>query len=326
MAKKKVSFRGVPAAEVTARYHKCTLMFLLLHIIACLAVPAFLLLALLGRMSWFNGIFCAFTSLVLNWLIAAFRKFKLAEFSAVLNSDCDPVKLEKVFAPLDKTPQKFNDITLNMIRALFYQGRWEEALERLQQVEKPKEKTPMYFQYYNMLSCCYEQAKDLEKLMAIQRKMQTAVNQLKPKSPHIGNGRQLLTILDIMIAQLEGRISYCKTACKELYDQASFALSRINVSLRLAQLEHLSGANHSAVTRCEYIIDDGGTTFYAEEARKLYVLCCGKDYVPEDERHTLPETLQDPDEDEWEDEDDWDDEDDESEEEESSGDEPDEEE
>ena len=102
-----------------------------------------------------------------------------------------------------------------------------------------------------------------------------------------------------MITFHMGQYTRCKEACKELYDQASFALSRINISYRLAQLEHMTGANHSAANRCEYIIDDGGTTFYATEARSLYVTCCGKEYEP-DGYHPAPESLE-PDED-WEEE------------------------
>lgn len=301
MAKEKLTFRAVPAAEITRRYQKTQLLFLILHIAAILVAVGFLAAAALGRMTWPNALFCVVTAVVLNWLIASFAKVKRAAFGAVLTTDCDPVKLEKAFAPLDKRPERFNDVSLNMVRALFYQGRWEEALGRLQKAQKPKENTAMYFQYYNLLASCYEQAGDLEKLLAIQQKMQNSVNKLKPRSPHIGNGRQLLSILDIMLAQKEGQITRCKESCREMYDQASFALSRINISLRLAQLEHLTGANHSAVMRCEYIIDDGGTTYYVEEARKLYLLCCGREYVSEDVRHTLPDTLEELDED-WDDE------------------------
>lgn len=297
MAKQKLTFRSVPASEITRRYQKTQLLFLALHGLAILAAAGFVAAAAMGWMTWPNALFCAVTAGVLNWLIASFAKVKRASFSAILNTDCDPVKLEKVFAPLDKRPERFDDITLNMVRALFYQGRWQEALKRLQKAKKPRENTPLYFQYYNLLASCYEQARDLEKLLAIQRKIQNSVSKLKPRSPHIGNGRQLLSILDIMLTQQEGQITRCKEACREMYDQASFALSRINISLRLAQLEHLTGANHSAVTRCEYIIDDGGTTFYAQEAKKLYRLCCGKDYLPEGEHRPLPDSLE-----EWEDE------------------------
>lgn len=279
---KRTSFRGISAASVTAMYCNTKMLWTALQILVLLAVPVFLVLPFFGRLSWFNGVFCAFTAVVARYFVKTLMQVRLNQFNAVLNYDCDPVKLEKIFAPLDKKPNVFNEISLNVVRALFYQGRCDEALERLLSMEKPGEKSAHFFQYYNILAMCYDRKKDLEKLLAIQQKINLVSGHEKANSFRQTQANQLLTVLELMILHQEGRITACKSACKDMYKQASYPLSRINVSLRLAELEHLSGSNHTAAERCAYIIDDGGTTFYVEEARALYRLCRGKDYMPED--------------------------------------------
>ncbi|MBQ4050891.1 MAG: hypothetical protein IJD13_04620, partial [Oscillospiraceae bacterium] len=230
-----------------------------------------------------------------GYLLSSLKRLRLTQFARVLHYDCDPVKLEKVFSPLDKTPEKFDDISLNMARALFYQGKTDEALARLTKT-KPDEKNPYYFQYYNILAHCYDRTDDLEKLLAIRQKIETIAGKTKPNSGKFRQCNQLLAMMEIMILHKEGKITPCKEACKDMLRQASFPLSRINFSLRMAMLERLSGANHTAAERCAYVIDDGGTTFYVKEAEELYRLCRGKDYVPEDGRYYPPA------EDEWEEE------------------------
>ena len=306
---KRSSYRGVSAAQITNQYCITKAFWIALQVIAVLAVPVFLILPIVGKLSWFNGILCAFTALVIRYFFATLQGIRMTQFAVVLNHDCDPVKLEKIFTPLDKKPEVFNDVSLNMVRALFYQGRFQEALDRLLKTKKPDEKSAFFFQYYNMLGHCYDRLNDLEKLLAIRQKIENVSAKEKPKSLRQRQAQQLLTMLEIMILHKEGKITPCKAACKDMYTQASFALSRINVSLRLAELERLSGANHTASERCAYIIDDGGTTFYVEEAKKLYQLCCGREYVPEDAPHPTADDMDDLiDDEEWEDDDDTDEE------------------
>lgn len=279
---KRTSYRGITAASITALYRNTKMLWTALQIAALLLIPVFLVLPFFDKLSWFNAVFCAFTALVASHFIKTLMNVRLTQFNAVLNYDCDPVKLEKVFAPLDKNPTVFSSVSLNMVRALFYQGRCDEALERLLKMEKPGEKSAHFFQYYNMLAICYDRQKDLEKLLAIRQKINLISGHEKPNSFRQQQANQLLAMLELMILHREGRITACKTACMDMYKQASYPLSRINVSLRMAELEHLSGANHTAAERCAYIIDDGGCTFYVEEAKELYRLCRGKDYMPED--------------------------------------------
>lgn len=296
MAKTVTSFRGISAAQITRAYCNTRLFWTALQVLAVMLSPVFIVLAIVQKLSWLNGFLWAVTMLALSYLLAALRRLRLTQFARVLHYDCDPVKLEKVFSPLDKTPEKFDDVSLNMVRALFYQGRTDEALEHLAK-SKPDKKNPYFFQYYNMVAHCADKTDDLEKLLSIKQKIELISGEAKPNSGKFRQCGQLLALVDLMILHKEGKISLCKEACKDMLRQASFPLSRINFSLRMAKLERLSGANHSAAERCAYVIDDGGTTFFVKEAEELYKLCRGKDYVPEDGRYYDPEE-----EDDWEDE------------------------
>lgn len=292
---KTTSYRGISASQITHAYRLTKLLWIVLQILAVLAAPVFIAMAVLQKMSWFNGFLWGFTMLAVAYLLSSFKRLRLTQYVRVLHYDCDPVKLEKVFAPLDKHPEKFDDVTLNIVRALFYQGRFDEARERLQKAAKPDLKNPYFFQYYNMLANCADMEDDLDKLLSIRQKIETVSGGTKPNSGKFRQCNQLLALIEVMILHKEGRITPCKEACKDMLKQASYPLSRMNFSLRLARLERLSGANHTAAERCAYVIDDGGTTFYVREAEELYRLCCGKDYVPEDGRRYDPEDWDDED-------------------------------
>ena len=130
----------------------------------------------------------------------------------------------------------------------------------------------------------FARERDVEKLVLIKEKIGRKVLTMKDKDKYVGNGRQLMIVLDQMLTQKEGRISRSRDLCEEILDCASFTLSRIQATCRLAALEYQSGAGRSAMEHAAYVIDDGGKTFYVDRAREIYKKCCGQDYVTEREQ------------------------------------------
>ena len=185
---------------------------------------------------------------------------------------------------MEGNPEKPNSITFNICRALYYEGRFEEALERLKTMGRPKEKSVLYFQYYNLLACCYDELGDVEKLVMIKEKTGKQVLAMKDKDKFVGNGRQLQVILSQMLTQKEGRYTRSRELAEEILDSASFTLARIQAACRLAEIEYRCGASRSAMEHAAYVIDDGGKTFYVGRAREIYQKCCGKEYVTEREQ------------------------------------------
>lgn len=280
--------------DAIVRYYKLRNNLLWgLHV---LTVPVVILVsawALMGKMDIMNLPFSILGAGFANYLFYALRKMNFQSLNSILTTNCDPVKYEAVFRQIDPA-LKSPETALNVARGLYYQGKWEESLQLLREMPKFKESSGGIYQFMHIQACCYEMAEDMEKVFEIREKARRLLKDLKPKSRYIGNANQLVSILDGMITMNRGSFSKAREITEELFDSASFALSRLNASLRLAKMEQKIGAGRSAIERCEYIIDDGGTTYFVEEAKKILALCRGNrteqpEALPEEITEEMPE-------------------------------------
>ena len=282
--KKKITFKGQNTEAVIRQYKRTRLISYALYSLA-------VLMAMMS-LTWYSVDSISVFSLVLTLIMIVFGIYvvrnvgiyMMSRYLEILRADCDPKKFEALYTRMEVHPDRPNEVTFNICRAIYYQGRFQEALDRLKAMGRPKETSAMYFQYYNLLASCYDELGDVEKLVLIKEKISKQVFSMKEKDKYIGNGRMLLMILDQMLTQKEGRISRSRTLCEELLDNAAFTLARIQWTCRLAALEYQSGAGRSAMEHAAYVIDDGGSTFYVQRARELYEKCCGRPYVTEAEQ------------------------------------------
>ena len=267
--KKKVTFKGVPTEKVISQYKRTQVFSYALYSVAILFALMSLTWYSVESITAFSLIVCILTAAVACYVVRNIGVYMMARYLEILRKG---------------NPEKPNSITFNICRALYYEGRFEEALERLKQMGRPKEKSVLYFQYYNLLACCYDELGDVEKLVMIKEKTGKQVLAMKDKDKFVGNGRQLQVILSQMLTQKEGRYTRSRELAEEILDSASFTLARIQAACRLAEIEYRCGASRSAMEHAAYVIDDGGKTFYVGRAREIYQKCCGREYVTEREQ------------------------------------------
>ncbi len=282
--KKKVTFKGMSTEQVLKQYKRTRIIGYALYALVIFFVLMSLNFFSVDRLTTVNLVLCIGVSAFAVYVLHNIGQNMLARYLEILRNDCDPYKFEALYSQVETKPNKPNPVTFNICRALFYQGRFQEAVDRLKAMGRPKEDHFLYFQYYNLLASCYDELGDVEKLVLIKEKIGKKVLGMKDKDKYVGNGRQLLIVLDQMLTQKEGRISRSRELCEEILDCASFTLSRIQAACRLAALEYQCGAGRSAMEHAAYVIDDGGKTFYVDRAREIYKKCCGQDYVTEREQ------------------------------------------
>ena len=282
--KKKVTFKGVPTEKVISQYKRTQVFSYALYSVAILFALMSLTWYSVESITAFCLIVCILTAAVACYVVRNIGVYMMARYLEILRNDCDPYKFEALYSRMEGNPEKPNSITFNICRALYYEGRFEEALERLKTMGRPKEKSVLYFQYYNLLACCYDELGDVEKLVMIKEKTGKQVLAMKDKDKYVGNGRQHQVILNQMLTQKEGRYTRSRELAEEILDSASFTLARIQAACRLAEIEYRCGASRSAMEHAAYVIDDGGKTFYVGRAREIYQKCCGKEYVTEREQ------------------------------------------
>lgn len=273
MFTKKTNFKPMKADTIVASYGKNVLVFWVLHALTVVGVLAIATLLFTQQITAINAAFSALFLIVLNYLFYAGRTYQYQMMNQILNQYCDPVKSEKVYQKLYQNKVKKNTSLLNVARAQYYQGKYQESLDTLQNVSKPKSDSIQIFLYYQIMAGCYEGLGQMDMVIDVRERVKKVMNTLKENSPNLKNGQQVLTIIDGILTFHEGSYTRSREIYEELFENSSFPLSRMTVLSKLAKMEQIMGSSRSAIDHCEYILEAGGTTFYMKEAREILALC-----------------------------------------------------
>lgn len=283
MFTKKTNFKPMKADTIVASYGKNVLVFWVLHALTVVGVLAIAALLFMQKITAINAAFSALFLVVLNYLFYAGRTYQYQMMNQILNQYCDPVKSEKVYQKLYENKVKKNTSLLNVARAQYYQGKYQESLDTLQNVSKPKSDSIQIFLYYQIMAGCYEGLGQMDMVIDVRERVKKVMNTLKENSPNLKNGQQVLTIIDGILTFHEGSYTRSREIYEELFENSSFPLSRMTVLSKLAKMEQIMGSSRSAIDHCEYILEAGGTTFYMKEAKEILALCKPKKKVSSQE-------------------------------------------
>ncbi len=273
MFTKKTNFKPMKADTIVASYGKNVLVFWVLHALTVVGVLVIAALLFTQKITAINAAFSALFLVVLNYLFYAGRTYQYQMMNQILNQYCDPVKSEKVYQKLYENKVKKNISLLNVARAQYYQGKYQESLDTLQNVSKPKSDSIQIFLYYQIMAGCYEGLGQMDMVIDVRERVKKVMNTLKENSPNLKNGQQVLTIIDGILTFHEGSYTRSREIYEELFENSSFPLSRMTVLSKLAKMEQIMGSSRSAIDHCEYILESGGTTFYMKEAKEILALC-----------------------------------------------------
>ena len=171
--KQKKSYKSVPAAAVVKEYRLAIIGIWILHIIWR---------GISGQTILVNGIFEAIVALFANYLIRVLKTLKLNQVNRILTFDCDPVKYEAIFRPIRDGGWKAPIYTLNIARALYYQGNWEDAKKELEKISMKPGKSLFYLQCQNLMVSCLESEGDLDRIIKIREQVKKQVASAKEKS------------------------------------------------------------------------------------------------------------------------------------------------
>lgn len=273
MFTKKTDFKAMKADAIVSAYRRNILIFWILHLLT-LGVLALIAFAFFQKkLDLFNAVFAVVLVGIVNYIIWICRKVQLHYLANITNKSCDPVKAEKVYRQLLKSGVNRTTCLLQIARAQYYSGSFEEALATLQSMPRPREKSTDLLLYYSVMAGCYEETGQADRIVEVREKIKKQLNSAKEKSSVMRNGQQLLTIIDGMLTFGQGSYSRSYEIYEDLYDATSFPLSRMTVLDKLAKMDQMTGAYRTAAERCEYILDACGTTFYRKRAEDLLERC-----------------------------------------------------
>ena len=122
-------------------------------------------------------------------------------------------------------------------------------MSELKAMAKPREKSILTFQYYNLMVSCLEQEGNFDRIVEIREKVKKLLSTLKEKSNLAANGRQLLTIIDGVLTVHRQNITRAKEIYEELYENASFTLSRLTAFVEAGT----AGSSYRGKPQCPQI-------------------------------------------------------------------------
>lgn len=273
--KKEIDYKKLSVDTIVQKHKQMHFIVVVLHFLTLPLIGILTYITIIKGFGAFMVFFFTIGVFAYNYAVRTYWKIKASNLNMILLKDCDPVKYTAVFEKLKNDRFQPYSASLNIARGLYYSGRFSEALEAVKQLSLPKSSSPMIFQYYSVMANVYDAVGKEDALISIREKTQGLLSGLKTKSNKAANARQLLCIIDNMLSNLHHNYQHSKETAQELMEIATYPLSRITAAWRLAKLETAIGAHKSAIERCEYIIDDGGTTFFVQEAKEMIEICKG---------------------------------------------------
>ena len=187
----------------------------------------------------------------------------------VLNVDCDAVKYTKIMELMQQEKSKENAqlIRLCHVNGLYYSGRFEEAAEKLEEFGEEKPSSGMAMLYRTIAFNCRMGVHDLEGANTERQAMQNLLGLMKNKERTMA--AQQLMVMDAALALEEEDYDEFVPLQNRLLKEAAVPLQEVTGNYQLALGELARGEDADALEHLEIVVNRGGTTFMAAEAKKL---------------------------------------------------------
>ena len=187
----------------------------------------------------------------------------------VLNVDCDAVKYAKIMELMQQAGGKENAqlIKLCRINGMYYAGRFQEATEALEEFGEDKPSAGMAMLYRTIAFNCRlkesgpvaatEERQALQKLLGLMKNKERIM------------AAQQLEVMDAALALEEENYDEFVPLQNKLLKEAAVPLQRVTGNYQLALGELARGEDADARDHLKIVVEQGGTTFMAAEAKQL---------------------------------------------------------
>lgn len=188
---------------------------------------------------------------------------------SVLNVDCDAVKYTKIMELMQQEKSKENAqlIRLCYVNGLYHSGRFEEAAEKLEEFGEEKPSSSMAMLYRTIAFNCRMGLHDWEGANNERQALQSLLGVMKNKERTMA--AQQLMVMDAALALEEENYDEFVPLQNRLLKEAAVPLQQVTGNYQLALGELARGEDADAREHLTMVVDQGGTTFMAAEAKRL---------------------------------------------------------
>ena len=189
----------------------------------------------------------------------------------ILNQNCDPVTYVQVLCLLEKVHKRKRSavaIRINEAAGLMWSGQFSDALALAEPLRKYKLSVNYQISLLNIRFNCYKKMEDLERAMQVKHEAEVLVSSFKKASLQ-RTGQELLNVMDASLALWRGDHETYRRMEEARSARYTAKLQKVVSVVCLADVDIACGELKNAKTHLEYAIQEGGTLYVVEDARRM---------------------------------------------------------
>ena len=189
----------------------------------------------------------------------------------ILNQNCDPVTYVQVLRLLEKVHKRKRSalaIRINEAAGLMWSGQFSDALALAEPLRKYKLSVNYQISLLNIRFNCYKKMEDLERAMQVKHEAEVLVSSFKKASLQ-RTGQELLNVMDASLALWRGDHETYRRMEEARSARYTAKIQKVVSVVCLADVDIACGELKNAKTHLEYAIQEGGTLYVVEDARRM---------------------------------------------------------
>ena len=211
--------------------------------------------------------------IVITFPINVWISWDFMSLNLILNQNCDPVTYVQVLRLLEKVHKRKRSavaIRINEASGLMWSGQFSDALALAEPLRKYKLSVNYQISLLNIRFNCYKKMEDLERAMQVKHEAEVLVSSFKKASLQ-RTGQELLNVMDASLALWRGDHETYRRMEEARSARYTAKLQKVVSAVCLADVDIACGELKNARIHLEDAIQEGGTLYVVEDARRMLV-------------------------------------------------------
>ena len=220
--------------------------------------------------------------IVITFPINVWISWDFMSLNLILNQNCDPVTYVQVLRLLEKVHKRKRSalaIRINEAAGLMWSGQFSDALALAEPLRKYKLSVNYQISLLNIRFNCYKKMEDLERAMQVKHEAEVLVSSLTKASKQ-KTGQELLNVMDASLALWRGDHETYRRMEEARSARYTAKIQKVVSAVCLADVDIACGELKNAKTHLEYAIQEGGTLYVVEDARRMLAELTQKEQHP----------------------------------------------
>ena len=212
-----------------------------------------------------------FILIAVTFPINVWISWDFMSLNLILNQNCDPVTYVQVVRLLEKVHKRKRSavaVRINEASGLMWSGQFSDALALAEPLCKYKLSVNYQISLLNIRFNCYKKMEDLERAMQVKHEAEVLVSSFKKASLQ-RTGQELLNVMDASLALWRGDHETYRRMEEARSARYTAKIQKVVSAVCLADVDIACGELKNARIHLEYAIQEGGTLYVVEDARRM---------------------------------------------------------